>query len=91
MLWCVYRCGYIDAGIIPKFSLCSIVVKWFQASGQFMDSSYILAEEEWIFFDRRCGGSIDHVWIVINVKDGFVNTLERNSCNKVQRGEGDGR
>lgn len=42
--WCADQCGYIDAGVIPKFSLCSAGVEWFQARGQFMDSSYTPAE-----------------------------------------------
>lgn len=84
--WCADQCGYIDAGVIPKFSLCSAGVEWFQARGQFMDSSYIPAEGDLIFFDWGNDGTIDHVGIVVNVEDGFVNTIEGNSSNKVQRG-----
>lgn len=84
--WCADQCGYIDAGVIPKFSLCSAGVEWFQARGQFMDSSYTPAEGDLIFFDWGTDGSIDHVGIVVNVEDGFVNTIEGNSSNKVQRG-----
>ena len=84
--WCADQCGYIDAGVIPKFSLCSAGVEWFQARGQFMDSSYTPAEGDLIFFDWGNDGSIDHVGIVVNVEDGFVNTIEGNSSNKVQRG-----
>lgn len=84
--WCADQCGYIDAGVIPKFSLCSAGVEWFQARGQYMDSSYTPAEGDLIFFDWGTDGSIDHVGIVVNVEDGFVNTIEGNSSNKVQRG-----
>ena len=83
--WCADQCGYIDAGVIPKFSLCSAGVEWFQARGQFMDGSYTPAEGDLIFFDWGTDGSIDHVGIVVNVEDGFVNTIEGNSSNKVQR------
>ena len=86
MSWCADQCGYIDAGVIPKFSLCSAGVEWFQARGQFMDSSYTPAEGDLIFFDWGNDGSIDHVGIVVNVEDGFINTIEGNSSNKVQRG-----
>ena len=51
-----------------------------------MDSSYIPAEGDLIFFDWRNDGTIDHVGIVVNVEDRFVNTIEGNSSNKVQRG-----
>lgn len=84
--WCADQCSYIDAGVIPKFSLCSDGVEWFQARGQFMDSSYTPATGDLIFFEWETDGSIDHVGIVINVEDGYVNTIEGNSSNKVQRG-----
>lgn len=84
--WCADQCGYIDAGVIPKFSLCSAGVEWFQARGQFMDSSYTPVAGDLIFFDWGNDGTIDHVGIVENVEDGFVNTIEGNSGNKVQRG-----
>ena len=84
--WCADQCGYIDAGTIPKFSLCSAGVEWFQARGQFMDRSYTPAPGNLIFFDWGNDGTIDHVGIVVNVEDGFVNTIEGNSSNKVQRG-----
>ena len=84
--WCADQCGYIDAGVIPKFSLCSVGVEWFQARGQFMDSSYTPVAGDLIFFDWGTDGSIDHVGIVVNVENGFVNTIEGNSSNKVQRG-----
>ena len=83
--WCADQCGYIDAGVIPKFSLCSAGVEWFQARGQFMDSSYTPAAGDLIFFDWGTDGSIDHVGIVVNVEDRFINTIEGNSSNKVQR------
>lgn len=31
---CAEECGYIEAGIISKFSLCSDGVNWFKAQGQ---------------------------------------------------------
>lgn len=51
-----------------------------------MDSSYTPAAGDLIFFDWGNDGSIDHVGIVVNVEDGFVNTIEGNRSNKVQRG-----
>lgn len=32
--WCANQCGYIDAGIIPKFSSCEWGVSWFKQHGQ---------------------------------------------------------
>ena len=83
--WCADQCGYIDAGVIPRFSLCSAGVEWFREKGRFMDSSYIPTPGDLIFFDWENDGSINHVGIVVSVENGFVNTIEGNSGDKVAR------
>ncbi|GFI11261.1 hypothetical protein IMSAGC007_03734 [Lachnospiraceae bacterium] len=77
--WCAEQCGYLESGVIPKFSLCSDGVDWFQARGQFQDASYVPAAGDIIFFDWENDGTIDHVGIVESVTDGVVNTIEGNS------------
>ena len=84
--WCADQCGYIDTGIIPKFAKCSVGAKWFQERGQFESAGYTPKTGDLIFFEWGDGGDLDHVGIVINVENGFVNTIEGNSSNKVQRG-----
>ena len=38
--WCADQCGYIDAGVIPKFSYVPDGVAYFQSKGQWQDGSY---------------------------------------------------
>ena len=83
--WCADQCGYIEAGVIPRFSLCSAGMEWFESRGQFMDGSYVPAAGDIIFFDWGNDGSIDHVGIVESVVDGTVYTVEGNSGDKVAR------
>lgn len=83
--WCADQCGYIEAGVIPKFSLCSAGMEWFESRGQFMDGSYVPATGDLVFFDWGNDGSIDHVGIVESVVDGTVYTVEGNSGDKVAR------
>lgn len=83
--WCSEQCGYLESGVLPKFSLCSDGVKWFQDKGRFKDGSYVPAVGDIIFFDWGNDGSIDHVGIVESVKKGIVNTVEGNSGGKVKR------
>ena len=83
--WCGEQCGYLESGVMPKFSLCSDGAKWFQNKGQFKDGSDIPAAGDIIFFDRGSDGSIDHVGIVESVKKGTVNTVEGNSGDAVRR------
>lgn len=83
--WCADQCGYIERGVIPKFSSCSAGVAWFEACGQFQDGSHIPSAGDLIFFDWGNTGSIDHVGIVENVVDGKVNTIEGNSSDRCAR------
>lgn len=77
--WCANECGYIEAGIIPKFSLCSDGVDWFKAQGQWQPGTYEPAAGDIIFFDWGANGTIDHVGIVEYCENGVVHTVEGNS------------
>ena len=83
--WCADQSGYIQSGVIPKFSLCSDGVRWFESKGRFRDGSYTPAAGDIIFFDWGNNGTIDHVGIVESVSGGTVNTIEGNSGDKVAR------
>ena len=84
--WCANECGYIDAGVIPKFAGCSNGVQWFKDRGLWQDNSYEPRPGDIIFFDWDNKGSSgpqdglpDHVGIVENVENGIVYTVEGNS------------
>ena len=77
--WCADQCGYLESGIIPKFSLCSDGVDWFKGRGQWQDKNYEPQAGDIIFFDWGNDGSIDHVGIVEKCENGMVYTVEGNS------------
>ena len=55
--WCANECGYIDAGVIPKFAACaSQGVPWFKERGLWQDNSYEPRPGDIIFFDWDDGG-----------------------------------
>ena len=83
--WCAEQCGFIDAGIIPRFSSCSDGVQWFKDRGQWQDNTYTPAPGDIIFFDWEPDGDVDHVGIVESVTDGVVNTIEGNSSDSCRR------
>lgn len=62
--WCANECGYIDAGIIPKFAGCEAEgVAWFKACGLWQEGGYIPKPGDIIFFDwaDKHDGNADHV------------------------------
>ena len=69
--WCANECGYIEAGVIPKFAGCASGVQWFKDRGLWQDNSYV--------DDLGQDGQVDHVGIVEKVEEGFVYTIEGNS------------
>lgn len=87
--WCADQCGYIDAGVFPKFAGCVLGAQWFQEHGLWRDNSYVPRPGDIIFFDwRRNGrqdGVTDHVGIVERTEDGMVYTIEGNSGNRCRQ------
>ena len=62
--WCGNQCGYIEAGIMPKFSWCDTGIEWFMDRGQWAGRNYIPELGSIIFFDWGGDGYSDHVGIV---------------------------
>jgi len=88
--WCANECGYIDAGVIPKFAGCVQGSRWFKERGLWQDKSYTPSPGDVIFFDWDDPGGFsgpqdgvpDHVGIVERVENGRVYTVEGNSGDK---------
>lgn len=86
--WCANECGYIEAGVIPKFAACFNGVAWFQDRAQWLDNSAEPTPGMIIFFDRDednnggQDGRSDHVGIVKKVDNDRVYTVEGNSSNR---------
>jgi len=84
--WCANECGYIDAGVIPKFAACQNQgIVWFKARSLWQEPGYVPAPGDIIFFDWQQDGYSDHVGIVEYVKDDVVHTVEGNTSNSVAR------
>ena len=84
--WCADQCGYIEAGICPKYAGCSNGVQWFKERGQWLDNTAEPAPGMVIFFDwdnkgdsGPKDGSPDHTGIVEKAENGLLYTVEGNS------------
>ena len=89
--WCANECGYIEKGIVPKFSSCNEGIRWFKEKNQWHDrsDSYYPMIGDIIFFDwyddnGNLSGSADHVGIVtrIDIDNSTIYTVEGNTDNK---------
>ena len=90
--WCANQCGYIDKGIIPKFSACNDGITWFKEKKQWIEPTDIPLVGDLIFFDWNDGGqdgSSDHVGIVeyYDIEKNIVHTIEGNSSDECKQRE----
>ena len=90
--WCANECGYIDRGIIPKFSACNDGIAWFKEKEQWIEPTDIPITGDLIFFDWNDGGqdgSSDHVGIVeyYDIEKNIVHTIEGNSNDECKQRE----
>ena len=79
--WCSEQCGYIESGVMPKFSYCPTGVEWFRSRGQWLDRNSIPPAGSVIFFDWGGDGVADHVGIVESCDGNTVYTIEGNANN----------
>ncbi len=52
--WCANECGYIDAGVAPKFAGCVQGSQWFKERGLWQDRGYEPQPGDLVFFDWAC-------------------------------------
>ena len=89
--WCANQCGYIEAGVIPKFSGCEWGVYWFRQYDQWAGRNITPTPGMIIFFDWEdeegggLDGSADHVGIVERVENGRVYTIEGNTADSCRK------
>lgn len=78
--WCANECGYIEAGIIPKFASVNVEgVPWFKTCGLWKERGYTPKAGDIIFFDWDNDDESDHTGIVEKVENGTVYTIEGNT------------
>ena len=83
--WCADQAGLIQKGAVPKFSLCTAGVDWFQEKGKWQSGGNVPIPGTIIFFDWNHDGSSDHVGIVESCDGTTVHTIEGNSGDAVKQ------
>lgn len=79
--WCADQCGYIESGIIPKFSYCPTGEAWFKQHGQWKGKDNIPKAGDIVFYDWNNDSVVDHVGIVQYSKDDKIVTVEGNTSD----------
>ena len=83
--WCADKSGLIASGNVPKFSLCSDGVSWFQGKNKWQSGGTTPTAGMIIFFDWDHDENSDHVGIVEKCEGGRVYTVEGNSSDQVRQ------
>lgn len=83
--WCANEAGYLEEGVVPKFSYCPTGAQWFKDAGFWEDRGFAPQPGDIIFFDWQSDGISDHVGIVESCDKSTVYTIEGNSGDACQR------
>lgn len=83
--WCADQAGLIQKEAVPKFSVCTDGVAWFQARGKWQSGGSVPTPGTIIFFDWDHDGASDHVGIVESSDGTTVYTIEGNSGDAVKQ------
>lgn len=83
--WCANEAGYIESGMMPKFSYCPTGAQWFKDAGRWQSRGYAPSPGDIIFFDWEGDGITDHVGIVESCDGSTVTTIEGNSGDACRR------
>ena len=83
--WCADQAGLIQKEAVPKFSVCTDGVAWFQARGKWRSGGSVPTSGTIIFFDWDHDGASDHVGIVESCDGTTVHTIEGNSGDAVKQ------
>ena len=81
--WCGEQSGLIENGAMPKFSLCSDGMAWFQSHGKWQSAGSTPTAGSIVFFDWDGDGVSDHVAIVEKCEGDIVYTVEGNTSTTV--------
>lgn len=79
--WVANQAGYVEKGIVPKFSGVQTGIDWFKLMAQWKESGFIPNPGDIIFFDWEVDGKPNHVGIVEKVENNKVYTIEGNSTD----------
>ena len=88
--WCANQCGYLDSGLVPRYSVVDDGADWFRAKNQWLPGSATPSPGNIIFFDWEydgLDGNGDHTGIVEKVENGIVYTIEGNSGDAVRQNQ----
>lgn len=81
--WCGEQSGLIENGAMPKFSLCSDGMAWFQSYGKWQSAGSTPSAGSLVFFDWNGDAVPDHVAIVEKCEGDIVYTVEGNTSTMV--------
>jgi hypothetical protein len=71
--WCAEQCGFIDAGVLPRFFSCEDGIGWCKDKGQWWDGVYTPAPGDIIFKESPTGfAPVGHLCIHRKFTENFA-------------------
>ena len=83
--WCADKAGYVEAGVIPKYSTATEGVEWFKENSIFESTDYEPKAGDIAFYDTDGDGTADYSAIIVSASGSNFTTVEGSLTDSVRK------
>jgi hypothetical protein len=83
--YCAEKSGFVEAGVIPKYSKASEAVDWFKENSTFANQEYEPKAGDIAFYDTDGDGAADYSAIIISTSGNKFTTIENNVTDNIRQ------
>lgn len=83
--YCAEKSGFVEAGVIPKYSKASEAVDWFKENSTFANQEYEPKAGDIAFYDTDGDGAADYSAIIISTSGNRFTTIENNVTDNIRQ------
>lgn len=79
------KAGYVDKGVIPKYTTATEGIEWFEEKGTFKTTEYTPKVGDIAFYDTDGDGTADYSGMIISTSGSNFTTIEGNLTDNVRK------
>ena len=79
------KAGYVEKGVIPKYTTATEGVEWFKENAKYETTGYTPKAGDIAFYDTDGDGKVDYSGMIISTSGSTFTTIEGNVSDKVRK------
>ena len=83
--WCADKAGYVEKGVIPKYSTAAEGIEWFKDKSTFETTEYKPKAGDIAFYDTDGDGTADYSAIIVSTSGNNFTTVEGSLTDNVRK------